>query len=190
MPNDLHVSERHKPRPGSENRRRPGKARYRYFLGVKWSQVQILSARRSKPALTCVGAGFALLGIFADVWQWASSVPSGREWADFLGKQCGVGGAQVIALGLGVDRQRHRRIVAVPGRDDVHWHAAGQHKADAGITEALEVDAAQAGLLTQALELVGVPLMADGGAVRACRDQTVIGPARAESLWLRLVGGS
>ena len=92
-----------------------------------------------------------------------------------LGEQCGAGGAQVIALGLGVDRQRHRRIVAVPGRDDVHWHAAGQHKADAGITEALEVDAAQAGALTQALELVGVPLMADGGAVLAYRDQTVIG---------------
>jgi hypothetical protein len=34
-------------------------------------------------------------------------------------------------VGVGVDRQRHRRIVAVPGRDDVHWHAAGQHKADA-----------------------------------------------------------
>ena len=45
MPNDLHVSERHVPRPGSENRRRPGKTRYRYFLGVKWSQVQILLAR-------------------------------------------------------------------------------------------------------------------------------------------------
>jgi hypothetical protein len=28
---------------------------------------------------------------------------------------------------VGVDRQRHRRIVAVRGRDDVHWHAAGQH---------------------------------------------------------------
>src|SRR3977135_4491447 len=110
-----------------------------------------------------------LLGFLADVWQWASSVPSGREWADALGKQCGAGGAQVIALGVGVDRQRHRRIVAVPGRDDVHWHAAGQHQADAGITEALEVDAAQAGLLTQALELVGVPLMADGGAVLAYR---------------------
>ena len=65
-----------------------------------------------------------------------------------------------------------------------------KHKADAGITEALEVDAAQAGLLTQALEFVGVPLMADGGAVLAYRDQTVIGPARAESLLLRLVGGS
>ena len=115
------------------------------------------------------------------------SVPSGREWADALGKQCGAGGAQVIALGMGVDRQRHRRIVAVPGRDDVHWHAAGQHKADAGITEALEVDAAQAGLLTQALEFVGVPLMADGGAVLAYRDQTVIGPARAESLCFGLL---
>src|SRR3981189_2489560 len=88
-----------------------------------------------------------LLGFLADVWQWASSVPSGREWADALEKQRGAGGAQVIALGVGVDRQPHCRIVAAPGRYDVHWHAAGQHKADAGITEALEVDAAQAGLL-------------------------------------------
>src|SRR5882762_8963459 len=90
---------------------------------------------------------------------------------------------------MGVDRQRHRRIVGVPGRDDVHWHAAGQHKADAGITEALEVDAAQAGVLTQALEFVGVPLMADGGAVLAYRDQTVIGPARPEGLCFGLLAG-
>ena len=27
-----------------------------------------------------------LLGFLADVWQWASSVPSGREWADALGE--------------------------------------------------------------------------------------------------------
>jgi hypothetical protein len=46
--NDLRVSERHTPRPGSENHRRPGKTRYRYFLGVKWSQVQILSADQRK----------------------------------------------------------------------------------------------------------------------------------------------
>ena len=52
MPNDLHVSERHIPRPGGENRRRPEKTRYRYFLGVKWSQVQILSARRCQPDQT------------------------------------------------------------------------------------------------------------------------------------------
>jgi hypothetical protein len=71
----------------------------------------------------------------------------------------------------------------VPGRDDVHWHAAGQHKADAGIAQALEVDAAQAGALTQALELVGVALMADGGAVLAYRDQTVIGPASGRGLF-------
>jgi hypothetical protein len=45
-----------------------------------------------------------LLEFLADVWQWASSVPSGREWADALGKQCGAGGAQVIALGVGIDR--------------------------------------------------------------------------------------
>jgi hypothetical protein len=49
------------------------------------------------------------------------------------------------------------------------------------------VDAAQAGVLTQALEFVGVPLMADGGAVFAYRDQTVIGPPRAESLCFGLL---
>ncbi|MDT5328111.1 MAG: hypothetical protein QOF25_5263, partial [Mycobacterium sp.] len=32
-----------------------------------------------------------LLGFLADVWQWAASVPSGREWADALGEQCGAG---------------------------------------------------------------------------------------------------
>jgi hypothetical protein len=77
-------------------------------LGVKWSQVQILSARRPKHALTCVGAGLVLLGFLADVWQWASSVPSGREWADtkvwclttlvariasYCPRQCGGGGS-------------------------------------------------------------------------------------------------
>jgi len=128
-----------------------------------------------------------LLGFLADVWQWACSVPSGRGWADPLGKQCGAGGAQVIALGVGVDRQRHRRIVAVPGRDDVHWHAAGQHKADAGIAKALEVYAAQAGALTQALEFVGVPLMADWRAVlptaiRRSSDQRVP-KASASACW-------
>jgi hypothetical protein len=51
------------------------------------------------------------------------------------------------------------------------------------------VDAAQAGLLTQALEFVGVPLVADGGAVLAYRDQTVTGPARAESLCFGLLAG-
>jgi hypothetical protein len=35
----------------------------RYFLGVKWSQVQILSARRPKPALTSVGAGFYVASV-------------------------------------------------------------------------------------------------------------------------------
>jgi|ERR1700720_846005 len=38
-------------------------------LGVKWSQVQILSARPRKPALTSAGAGFVLLEFLADVWQ-------------------------------------------------------------------------------------------------------------------------
>ena len=78
----------------------------------------------------------------------------------------------------------------MPGRDDVHWHAAGQHKADAGIAEALEVDAAQAGVLMQALEFVGVPLMADGGAVLAYRDQTVHRTSVCRRPALRLVGGS
>jgi len=55
---------------------------YSINLGVKWSQVQILSARRERPALTSVRAGFWLLGFLADLLQWASSVPSGRELAD------------------------------------------------------------------------------------------------------------
>ena len=36
-------------------------------LGVKWSQVQILSARHEKPALTSIGAGFSCLGQFAEL---------------------------------------------------------------------------------------------------------------------------
>lgn len=56
-----------------------------------------------------------------------------------LAKQCGASGAQIVALGFGVDRQRHRRIVTVPGRDEMHWHAAGQHQADAGIAKTLEM---------------------------------------------------
>jgi hypothetical protein len=54
--NDLRVSERHTPRPGSENHRRPGKTRYRYFLGVKWSQVQILSARPENVQVRAISA--------------------------------------------------------------------------------------------------------------------------------------
>ena len=47
----LHVRNVTNQRRGSEDRQRPGKTRYRYFLGVKWSQVQILSAR----PLSCLG---------------------------------------------------------------------------------------------------------------------------------------
>ena len=49
MPNDLHVRERHPPRPGSETAGDLGKRATAYFLGVKWSQVQILSARHCQP---------------------------------------------------------------------------------------------------------------------------------------------
>jgi hypothetical protein len=68
MPNDLHVRERHTPRPGRKNRRRPGKTRYRYFLGVKWSQVQILSARHKfwqvKAVSESSGVGVGRLPVF------------------------------------------------------------------------------------------------------------------------------
>ena len=50
-------------------------------LGVKWSQVQILSARQEKSAPTSIGAGFMLVEFLADVWHWTSSVPNGRRWA-------------------------------------------------------------------------------------------------------------
>jgi len=48
MLNDLRVRGRHTSRFDAANRRRPACKRYRYFLGVKWSQVQILSARPKK----------------------------------------------------------------------------------------------------------------------------------------------
>jgi hypothetical protein len=55
MVNDLRVCERHAPLVNHEHRHQPGDMRYRYFLGVKWSQVQILSAR---PEFTQVISGF------------------------------------------------------------------------------------------------------------------------------------
>jgi hypothetical protein len=48
MLNDLRVPERHLSRVNHEERRRPAETCYRCFLGVKWSQVQILSARPEK----------------------------------------------------------------------------------------------------------------------------------------------
>jgi len=48
MLNDLRVCERHALYLNRDNHRRPAETHYRYFLGVKWSQVQILSARREK----------------------------------------------------------------------------------------------------------------------------------------------
>ncbi len=42
MLNDLRVHERRASRRRGENLQRTGEMRYRYFLGVKWSQVQIL----------------------------------------------------------------------------------------------------------------------------------------------------
>lgn len=46
MLNDTRVRQRQASRPGREDSQRPGVTSYRYFLGVKWSQVQILAARR------------------------------------------------------------------------------------------------------------------------------------------------
>ncbi|MDT7758256.1 MAG: hypothetical protein QOH27_4154 [Mycobacterium sp.] len=45
MLNDLRVPERHVVRISHNELRRPGKSLFRYFLGVKRSQVRILSAR-------------------------------------------------------------------------------------------------------------------------------------------------
>ncbi len=46
MSNNLRVSERHTSRLGGRNCLRPEETRHHCFLGVKWSQVQILSARQ------------------------------------------------------------------------------------------------------------------------------------------------
>jgi hypothetical protein len=52
--NDLRVCERlAAPKTGACNGR-PARMRYRNFLGVKWSQVQILSARLRKWAVSWV----------------------------------------------------------------------------------------------------------------------------------------
>ena len=45
MLNGLRVRERHPPRLGDNNPPRTGGTRPRYFLGVKWSQVQIVMSR-------------------------------------------------------------------------------------------------------------------------------------------------
>lgn len=62
-----------------------------------------------------------------------------------LSKECGASGPQVLALGVGVNRQIDRRIMAVPGGHDMHRQTGGQHQAHAGVAKTLEVDAAQAG---------------------------------------------
>jgi hypothetical protein len=49
MLNDLRVRERHAWHLNRDNHPRTGETFYRYFLGVKWSQVQILSARPVLP---------------------------------------------------------------------------------------------------------------------------------------------
>ena len=76
--------------------------RYRYFLGVKWSQVQILSARPKEPALTSGGAGFVCLGLVGAGGSSASQAAVSGPWSP---EHCDAGGAQVVELGIGVDRQ-------------------------------------------------------------------------------------
>src|ERR1700704_5558190 len=53
MVNDLRVCERLASLEAAAWQRRPAEIRCRHFLGVKWSQVQILSARPGKAVLTC-----------------------------------------------------------------------------------------------------------------------------------------
>jgi len=48
--NDLRLCARHARPQTSTNRWRPAEMSYPYLLGVKWSQVQILSARRRSDA--------------------------------------------------------------------------------------------------------------------------------------------
>jgi hypothetical protein len=77
MLNDLRVPERHVVRISRNELRRPGKSLFRYFLGVKWSQVQILSARL---AFSQIRACFYVLRQF---WWIVALVraPSGLRYA-------------------------------------------------------------------------------------------------------------
>jgi hypothetical protein len=69
MLNDLRVPERHVVRISHNELRRPGKSLFRYFLGVKWPQVQILSARpvqrRFSDRLFCFSGVLAALNDIA-----------------------------------------------------------------------------------------------------------------------------
>jgi hypothetical protein len=65
---------------------RPAEVRYRYLLGVKWSQVQILSARQHKdiglPALILFLANFrqALLGSYFGIRDGLNAAIGIAKW--------------------------------------------------------------------------------------------------------------
>jgi hypothetical protein len=54
--NDLRVPERLASAQTAARHQRPAEMSYRHLLGIKWSQVQILSARPKKYGLSCVNA--------------------------------------------------------------------------------------------------------------------------------------
>jgi hypothetical protein len=56
MVNDLGFCARHRRRITATHICRPAEMCYRYFLGVKWSQVQILSARPENPQVNAISA--------------------------------------------------------------------------------------------------------------------------------------
>lgn len=75
----------------------------------------------------------------------------------------------------------------MPGCHDVHRLRAVEHQAQAGVAQALEVDAAQAGPLAQAVELIRVLLMPHRLAVLADRDQPFVAPPDAQCHRLALL---
>src|SRR5258705_12602926 len=59
--------------------------------------------------------------------QASDSVPTGSA------EQRRCSGTQVVGLCLAIDAQRHRRVMAVPARNDVHRDARREHEAHAGV---------------------------------------------------------
>jgi hypothetical protein len=88
--------------------------------------------------------------------------------------------AQLVGLHVGVDRQRHRRVVPVPSRDDVRRMALVEHERHRGVAQPVQADTAQPDSRTQPLELIGVGLGPQRFAVLAHGHQAVIRPPEAE----------
>lgn len=95
--------------------------------------------------------------------------------------------AQLVGFHIGVDGQRHRRIVAVPGRDDVRRVALVEHQRHRGVAQTVQLYSGQPRAGAQSLELIGIALRRSGSpssrtATRPSSDHATPS-ARASRFW-------